>query len=127
MGIMVPNVKTGVQARSIVNAAKYAPLEDRGVIMGNAHTDFQAVNAAEFMSHDNENTTVICQIESVEGMNNLTQSMGIPGQFHHKRFLDAMSQVVLRRPTNIISASGFSGKFRSGSGVDRDGVQRYLL
>lgn len=56
---------------------------------------------------------MICQIESVEGMNNLeeiattpgvdilwvghfdlTQSMGIPGQFHHQRFLDAMTQVV---------------------------------
>lgn len=113
MGIMVPNVKTGAQARAIVNAAKYAPLGDRGVIMGNAHTDFQTVNAAEFMAHANENTTVICQIESVEGMNNLeeiattpgvdilwvghfdlTQSMGIPGQFHHQRFLDAMTQVV---------------------------------
>lgn len=34
MGIMVPNVKTGAQARAIVNAAKYAPLGDRGVIMG---------------------------------------------------------------------------------------------
>lgn len=113
LGIMVPNVKTGAQAKAIVDAAKYAPLGDRGVIMGNAHTDFQAVNPVEFMSYANDNTTVICQIESVEGLDNLeeiastpgvdvlwvghfdmTQSMGIAGQFHHEQFLDGMKTVV---------------------------------
>lgn len=113
LGIMVPNVKTGAAAKAIVDAAKYAPLGDRGVIMGNAHTDFASVDPAEFMAYANQNTTIICQIESTEGMDNLeaiattpgvdilwvghfdlTQSMGIPGQFHDQRFLDAMKQVV---------------------------------
>jgi 2-dehydro-3-deoxyglucarate aldolase/4-hydroxy-2-oxoheptanedioate aldolase len=113
LGIMVPNVKTGAQARAIVNAAKYAPLGDRGVIMGNAHTHFQAVDPAEFMAYANENTTIICQIESQEGLDNLediattpgvdvlwvghfdmTQSMGIPGQFHNQQFLDGLQKVV---------------------------------
>ncbi|MCC9078527.1 aldolase/citrate lyase family protein [Litorilinea aerophila] len=113
LGIMVPNVRNGEQARAIVHAAKYAPLGDRGVILGNAHTDFQAVDPPTYMAQANENTTIICQIESVEGLENLediastpgvdvlwvghfdlTQSMGIPGQFHHPRFLDALKQVV---------------------------------
>lgn len=113
LGIMVPNVKTGAQAKAIIDAAKYAPLGDRGVIMGNAHTHFKAVNPVEFMQYANDNTTIICQIESVEGMENLediattpgvdilwvghfdmTQSMGIAGQFHHQQFLDAMKKVV---------------------------------
>lgn len=113
LGVMVPNVKTGAQAKAIVDAVKYAPLGNRGVIMGSAHTDYQAVNAAEFMTFSNENTTIICQIESVEGLENLeaiattpgvdilwvghfdlTQSMGIPGQFDDQRFLDALQQVV---------------------------------
>ena len=61
----------------------------------------------------NQNTTVICQIESVTGVANLdaiaategvdvlwvghfdlTQSMGIPAEFHHPRFLEAMRAVV---------------------------------
>lgn len=113
MGVMVPNVKTGEEARAIVDAAKYAPLGQRGVIMGNANTDFQTLSPADFLVEANRNTTIICQIESVTGLENLeaiaatpgvdvlwvghfdlTQSMGIPGQFHHPRFLDALQQVV---------------------------------
>ncbi|MEM7032849.1 MAG: aldolase/citrate lyase family protein [Chloroflexota bacterium] len=113
LGIMVPNVKTGAQAKAIVDAVKYAPLGNRGVIMGSAHTDFKSVNAAEFMAYANDNTTIICQIESQEGLDNiddiastpgvdnlwvghfdLTQSLGIPGQFEHQAFLDAIKKVI---------------------------------
>ena len=113
LGIMVPNVKNGEQAKAIVDAAKYAPLGQRGVILGNAHTDFATVAPNEFLPHANENTTIICQIESVEGLENieaiattpgvdvlwvghfdLTQSMGIPGQFDTKQFLDALDLVI---------------------------------
>lgn len=113
LGLMVPNVRTGAEARAILEAAKYLPLGRRGVIMGNAHTDFKAVNPAEQMAYANRNTTIICQIESVEGLENieaiattpgvdvlwvghfdLTNSQGIPGQFHHPHFLDAMKLVV---------------------------------
>ncbi len=113
LGIMVPNVKTAAQAKAIINAAKYAPLGDRGVIMGNAQTDYKGVTPADFMAYANENTTIICQIESVEGMENLeaiaqtpgvdvlwvghfdlTNSMGIPGDFADPRFIDALKRVV---------------------------------
>ena len=40
LGVMIPNVKSGAEARAIVDAAKYAPMGKRGVIMGNAQTDF---------------------------------------------------------------------------------------
>lgn len=112
MGIMVPNVKNAAEVKAIVDAAKYAPLGQRGVIMGNANTDFQTLAPADFLVEANRNTTIICQIESVEGIENLeaiattpgvdvlwvghfdlTQSMGIPGQFHHARFLEAMQTV----------------------------------
>lgn len=113
LGIMVPNVKTEAQAKAIINAAKYAPLGDRGVILGNTQTDFKAVNPPEFMAYANQNTTIICQIESVEGIANLeaiaqtpgvdilwvghfdlTNSMGIPGNFGDQRFYDALKRVV---------------------------------
>ena len=113
LGLMVPNVKTGAEARAIVDAAKYLPHGHRGVIMGNTHTDFKGVNAAEQMAYANENSTIICQIESVEGLENiediastpgvdvlwvghfdLTNSQGIPGQFKDQRFLDALKLVV---------------------------------
>lgn len=113
LGIMIPNVKTGAEARAIVDAAKYLPLGKRGCIFGNTQNDFKSVTPADFMPYANQNTTIICQIESVEGLENLeaiaatpgvdclwvghfdlTNSQGIPGQFHHKDFLDAMKLVV---------------------------------
>ncbi len=113
LGIMVPNVKTGAEAKAIVDAAKYAPLGQRGCIFGNAQNDFRSVNPAEYMAFSNDNTSIICQIESVEGLANieaiastsgvdvlwvghfdLTNSQGIPGQFQDQRFLDALKLVV---------------------------------
>lgn len=113
LGVMVPNVKTGAQAKEIVNCAKYGPLGDRGVALGGALTGYRTVNPADFLAESNHNTTIICQIESEEGLENLeaiastpgvdclwvghfdlTQSMGIPGQFGSQRFLDALAQVV---------------------------------
>jgi 2-keto-3-deoxy-L-rhamnonate aldolase RhmA len=113
LGLMVPNVKTGAEAKAIVNAAKYAPAGQRGIMLGNTNTDFKGVNPPEFLDYANRNTTIICQIESVEGIENLeaiattqgvdvlwvghfdlTQSMGIPGQFHDPRFLDSLKKVV---------------------------------
>lgn len=113
LGIMVPNVQSAAQARAIVDAAKYTPLGNRGLITGAANTDFKPVNAREFMDYSNENTTIICQIESREGLDelegiaatpgvdvlwvghgDLTKSLGIPGQFQHPKFLDALNLVV---------------------------------
>lgn len=113
LGVMVPNVKTADQAREIVACVKYAPMGRRGVALGGALTGYQTVNPPEFLDYSNRNTTVICQIESEEGLANmdaiasvpgvdclwvghfdLTQSMGIPGQFRSPRFLDALAQVV---------------------------------
>lgn len=113
LGIMVPNVESGEEARRIVKAAKYAPLGQRGLVLGAAHTDFGAVDARQFMDHSNTNTTIICQIESQAGLDHLediastpgvdvlwvghgdlSNSLGIVGQYHHPRFLDALRLVV---------------------------------
>lgn len=113
LGIMAPNVKSAAEARAIIDAAKYAPLGKRGVAIGTANTNFKRVNPEEFMNYANENTSVICQIESQEGLDHLegiattpgvdvlwvghfdlSQSLGIAGQFHHPKFLDALKLVV---------------------------------
>ena len=65
------------------------------------------------MDQANENTTVICQIESQEGLDDLdgiastpgvdvlwvghgdlSKSLGIPGKFHDPGFIDALKHVV---------------------------------
>ncbi len=113
LGVMVGNVETGEQARSVVDAVKYAPLGKRGVGLGTAHNDYIQPDPQAYFEYANRNTTVICQIESTVGLENLhaiattpgvdvlwvghydlTQSMGIPGQFGDPRFREALEQVV---------------------------------
>lgn len=113
LGVMVGNVETPEQAREMVNAVKYAPLGARAVGLGTAHTDYAMPDPAAYFREANDNTTVICQIESVRGVQNaetiaalpgvdvlwvghfdLTQSMGIPGKFEDPRFIDALQRVV---------------------------------
>jgi len=113
LGIMVANVETAAQAKEIVDACKYAPLGKRGVALGGAHNDFVMPNPAEYFRYANENTTVVCMIESPIGVANvdaiaatpgvdvlwvghfdLTQAMGIPAQFQHPDFHAAINAVV---------------------------------
>lgn len=129
LGVMVPNVKNAEEARAIVDAVKYAPLGKRGVGLGGGLTGYRTVTPAEFLTYSNENTTIICQIESVEGVENieaicatpgvdvvwvghfdLTQSMGITAQFHDERFLDA-----LRRVTRVAKVHGIGAGIQPGS------------
>lgn len=112
LGIMVANVETAAQAREIVDACKYAPLGRRGVALGGAHNDFVMPDPVSYFRAANENTAVIAMMESPEGVRNadaiaatpgvdvlwvghydLTQAMGIPGQFQHPDFLGALAAV----------------------------------
>lgn len=113
LGVMVGNVETAEQARSIVQAVKYAPMGNRGLGLGTAHNDYVPPDPVAYFEESNRNTTVICQIESTKGLANLdaiaategvdvlwvghfdlTQSMGIPAQFHHPDFLAAVGSVI---------------------------------
>jgi len=113
LGVMVPNVETPETAKSIVDAVKYAPLGRRGVGLGSAHTDYRNPDPAAYFAGSNATSTVICQIESTRGVENaeaiaatagvdvlwvghfdLTQSMGVPAQFHHPDFLMSLRTVV---------------------------------
>jgi 2-dehydro-3-deoxyglucarate aldolase/4-hydroxy-2-oxoheptanedioate aldolase len=81
--------------------------------LGTAHNDYIPPDPPAYLDYANRNTTVICQIESETGLENLdaiagtpgvdilwvghfdlTQSMGIPAQFSHPRFTAALAQVV---------------------------------
>lgn len=116
LGIVAPNVKNSAEARALVDAAKYLPVGKRGFFLGGANSNFRGVRPdafREYMDYANNNTTVMCLIESPEGIENLNeiastpgidvlwvgwadlaQYMGIPGQFQDKRFLAAVKQIV---------------------------------
>ena len=111
-GVMVPRVETRAQAEEIVAQLKYAPTGRRGVALGIAHDLYQA-GGPEFFARANDDTVVILLLETVKAFENLdeivsvpgvdiawmghydlTVSMGIPAQFDHPRFLQAMEALV---------------------------------
>ena len=115
MGLLLPNTDTAEQAELLVKYAKYSPLGNRGVSLLRPHTGFETVsNAVEYMHRANEETVLMVQIESpigvaniekmmdIEGIdaafigpNDLSQSMGIMGQFDNAEFIAAIDHVIL--------------------------------
>ena len=111
-GVMVPMVETAEQARSVVAAAKYPPQGERGAAFGIGHDDYEAADdVVSGMQHANDETLLIAQIETTEGIenvgeiaavkgldvlwighNDLTNSIGIPGQFDHPDYLRAIDR-----------------------------------
>ena len=113
MGIMVPMVETAEQATKIVNFAKYPPLGRRGAAFGVAHDDYSGGDIIPKMASANEEILLIAQIETDTGLANvdaiaavdgidvlwighfdLTNFMGIPGQFTSDAYLTAVRQVL---------------------------------
>ncbi len=111
-GIMAPNVRTAEQARRLNAAMRYAPAGNRGLGLGVAHNDFIRPDSRAYMDAANASNLLICQVESRTAVRNLqeiaavpgvdclwvghmdlTQSMGIVGQFQHPEFLAAMRDV----------------------------------
>ena len=118
-GLLLPNTETAEQARMLVDCAKYAPLGHRGVSLSRPHTDFARVSGAEYMPRANDETLLMCQIESrrgvenieailaVEGIdvgfigpNDMTQDYGILGQFEHPDIVAAFERVIAAARAN---------------------------
>jgi len=113
MGIMVPMVESAEQAQTIVASAKYPPVGRRGAAFGVAHDDYSGGDIVEKIQNANSETHLIAQIETATGVHNaeeiaavdgidvlwighfdLTNSLGIPGQFDHPRFKEAVATVL---------------------------------
>lgn len=112
-GIMCPMVGTAEEARHIVNSMKYTPIGNRGVALQVAHDRYRAGATGDKLAASNKRSTLFCQIETAEGVENaeaiaaidgvdclwvghfdLSSSLGIPGEFDHPKFLGAIETVV---------------------------------
>lgn len=113
MGLLIPLVGSAAQIRFAIECATYPPRGKRGCAFVMPHDDYKAGDQAEVIRRANENLLVVAQIETAEGLENvdeiaavdgvdalwigqydLTTSLGIPGQFGHPKFTDAVKRVV---------------------------------
>lgn len=110
-GVMVPRIETRVQAEDVVAQLKYAPNGRRGVALGIAH-DLYRPSGPGYFEQANGDIAVILLLETAKAFDNLddilsvpgvdvawmghydlTVSMGIPAQFDHPEFLNAMDRL----------------------------------
>lgn len=109
-GVIVPMVNSVESAEAAVAAVKYPPIGQRS--FGLARAQQYGVGFTEYVSWQQENTIVVIQIEHINAVNNLESifsvsgvdayfvgpydlsgSLGLPGQFKHPRFLEAMQEI----------------------------------
>ena len=117
-GIMAPMVNTTEDALKIVNSSKYPPHGKRGAGFGFAHDNYINQNPLSYIEKANNSLINIIQIEtkialenvkeiaSINGVDclwvghfDLTNFLGIPGDFSSNIYLNAIDEIVLAANT----------------------------
>jgi 2-dehydro-3-deoxyglucarate aldolase/4-hydroxy-2-oxoheptanedioate aldolase len=112
-GIMAPMVNTAEEAMKVVKSSKYPPEGIRGAGFGFAHDNYNNQNPLKYIKKANDELINIIQIETRDGLENvesiaaidgvdclwvghfdLTNFLGIPGDFTSSIYLDAIKRVV---------------------------------
>lgn len=112
-GIMVPMVADAQQAADIVSWTRYPPEGRRGAAFGVAHDGYRLGTPRDKIAESAARTVVIAMIETPEGVRNadaiaavpgvdvlwlghfdLTNFMGIPGDFGHPDYLTSVKAIV---------------------------------
>lgn len=109
-GIIVPMINSREEAERAVNSVNYPPIGNRGVGLSRAQK--YGVGFEDYKKWIEKNSIVIVQIENIKGVENLSEimsvkgvdgfiigpydlsaSMGIPGKFEEKEFIDELKTV----------------------------------
>ena len=112
-GVMLPMVSTADEAKSIIQSMKYVPGGARGVVLRSAVDRYTTGPTTEKLAAQNRRTMLVAQIETAQGVENtqaigaleevdclwvghfdLSCSLGIPGDFEHPRFIEAIDAVI---------------------------------
>jgi 2-dehydro-3-deoxyglucarate aldolase/4-hydroxy-2-oxoheptanedioate aldolase len=112
-GVMIPMVESAAQARGIVDSTRYPPMGRRGAAFGFAHDGYEAGDVNSKMRRLNARNLVIAQIETERGLEHveeiaavkgidvlwvghfdLTNFLGIPGEFKNPVYLKALKRVI---------------------------------
>jgi 4-hydroxy-2-oxoheptanedioate aldolase len=111
-GVMAAQVRSARQTEDVVRWAKFHPLGLRGINNTGIDGRFGTIPLAEYMRQANERTFIAIQIEHVDavedveriaavpgvdvlfiGPADLSQSMGLPGEWEHPRHWQAIERV----------------------------------
>jgi 2-keto-3-deoxy-L-rhamnonate aldolase RhmA len=112
-GIMVPAVESAEQAREVARVSRYFPEGRRGMFYLGYGSRYAGIPAADHYASSNRELLVTVQIETARGVENvaeiaavrgidalflgpadLSQSLGIPGQWEHERLREAIDTTI---------------------------------
>jgi 2-dehydro-3-deoxyglucarate aldolase/4-hydroxy-2-oxoheptanedioate aldolase len=143
--LILPHIRSGAEVRRFIELAKYYPLGRRGMaIYAGASTDYEEVDLPAAMAHANANTLLAVMIETREalesaddilidgvdlvvvGHQDLTQSLGIPGQYANPIFRVAIERVQALCAGRGIAFTGVAAKPEDLKAVVKSGAQFIL-
>lgn len=113
MGLMLPRIETRGEVEKLIESMKYPPVGKRGCSSDAPHAEYNFGPLPEFLEINNEDTLAIVQIErkvaieriddllSVPGVDvamigpeDLSVSLGVPGETTHPKVEKAIEQVI---------------------------------
>ena len=118
-GIMIPMVNSAEEAKKIIQFSKYPPIGIRGAGFGFAHDNYINKDPVSYIEEANNKLVNIIQIETKLGLESveeiasiedvdclwvghfdLTNFLGIPGNFKSPIYLDAINSIVCAAKLN---------------------------
>ncbi|MHB8733128.1 MAG: HpcH/HpaI aldolase family protein [bacterium] len=153
LGVMVPQIETPEQAADVVAACRYPPAGRRSLAGNTVAANWGVVPAADHVRASNDAVLSIVQIETRRGLdavekivrvpgldmifigpNDLSTSLGHPGEMRHPEVQDAIRRI-LRAAKEAETLSGILAldpqdveTYRpQGAGLMLDGIGRLLL
>ncbi|MDR2920034.1 MAG: aldolase [Tannerella sp.] len=112
--IQIPQIKTVEDAVSVVEAAKFYPMGNRGVCRFVRAANYSGMERTQYFKEANK-TSIIIQIEGLEAIDNfdkiievkgvdilfigpydLSQSMGVPGEIDHPKVVEKITELILK-------------------------------
>ena len=146
MGIMMPRIETRKEIEEFVACMKYPPLGKRGCSSDAPHSEYDFGPLSDFISVNNEDTLVIAQIErkvavdhidnllSVPGVDaaligpeDLSISMGFPGQTKNPVVVEAVEKVIASAQKNGVAAGIHMGNTEALTQWMKKGMRLIML
>ncbi len=145
-GLVLPMVSSAAEAKAIVAQCKYAPMGERGVALGMMHDRFTTGPVKAKLAAANRETVIfplietaggVAEVEAVAGLDgvdglwlghfDLSCSLGVPGEFEHPTFLDAVARTAAAgkaagKPVGRIVGSVAEGLEQHAAGFGMIGV-----
>lgn len=111
-GVIFPRVESPELLSKAVSWCKFPPVGIRGFGLTMMQADYEPVTIPQMIEHRNENGMIILQIETVKALEgreellsvpgldvvmvgpvDLSISLGVPGNFEHPTFIDAIDKI----------------------------------